>query len=335
MSVTSILRRGLLTAAAGATGLAVLAGAGLPTALATPAARPAGLHTTGSPVNLGVLGTSFNYDFSEAPNGSVYYSSGSTVYVVHKTSAAPVVVLHASGHVLAVAANSRELFVEVGRTVTGYRLSNGVTLRHWKLATTHKATSAGLYAVGSTVWAWTDWATDMSGFEYANVSRFTSSSGTVHKVSSNNAYPADMAADSAGLYYQQAIGTGRLTHVTPSGSVHRVSDINLDGPLALAGGRVELLVFHRNSHPYLDSYSASTLARKFSRRFPAKDYDIAGTGAGLLVLNLSGKISQLNAGTGSTRSSVTVAHAATLVSGPSAAAIVVTGGSYSLVRLAG
>jgi len=332
MSVTNLLRRGLAAAAISATGLAVLAGPAA--AQAVPGARPAGLHTSGPEVPLGALGSSFNYNFSEAPNGSVYYASGSTVYVVHGTSA-PAVVLHAGGKVLAVAANSTELFVEVRRTVTGYELSNGMTLRHWTLATTNKPTSAGLYAVGSTVWAWTDWATDMSGFEYANVSRFTTSSGRVHRVSANDAYPADMSADPAGLYYQQAIGVGRLTHVTSAGSVHRVRDVNLDAPLALASGRVYLLASHLNGHLYLDGYSASTLARKFSRRVSDQDVDIAGTGAGLLLLNRSGKISQLNASNGSTRSSVTVANAVTLLPGPSAAVVVVTGGNFFLVRLAG
>ena len=103
-------------------------------------------------MSLGTLGSSFNYDFSEAPNGSVYYSSGSTVFVVHGTSK-PVAVLHASGQVFAVAANRTELFVDVGRKVTGYKLSNGVAgvaLRHWTLYTTNKTTSAGLYVAGST-----------------------------------------------------------------------------------------------------------------------------------------------------------------------------------------
>jgi hypothetical protein len=200
-------------------------------------------------------------------------------------------------------------------------------LRHWTLASANKPTSAALFAVGSTVWASTDWATDGSGLEPANVSRFKTSSGTVHKVSSNNAFPGDMAANSAGLYYQQMIGKGRLTHVRPSGSVHRVVDVNLEAPLALAGGR--------NSHLYLDSYNASTLARKFSKRFSTNDFDIASGGAGLLMLSLSGKISQLSPSTGSTLSAVTVAHAATLVSGHSAAVVVVTGGKYFLIRLAG
>ena len=339
MPVTRLARSALASAAIPAIAGLVISGVGAQpfaqAATAAPplAARSAGLHTSGPQVHLGALGSSFNYDFSEAPSGSVYYSTGKTVYVVKGTKA-PAVALHAGGTVLAVAANSTELFVAVGRTVTGYKLSTGAKLRHWYLGG-RKPTSAGLYAVGSTVWAWTDWATDESGFEYANVSRFRASSGTVHRVSSNNAYPADMAADSVGLYYQQAIGSGVLTRVRPSGSVRRVSDINLDAPLALGGGRVDLLAFHRNSHLYLDSFSASSLVREFSHRVSARDFDIAGTGAGLLVLNLSGKISQLSASTGGTLSSVSVAHAATLVPGHSAAVITASVGSYFLVRLAG
>jgi len=339
MSVTRLARKALASAAIPAIAGLVISGVGAqPLAQAATmahglAARPASLHTSGPEVPLGALGSSFNYDFSEAPSGSVYYSAGKTVYVVKGTKA-PVAVLHAGGTVLAVAANSSELFVAVGRTVTGYKLSTGTKLRHWYLGG-RKPTSAGLLAVGSTVWAWTDWATDESGFEYANVSRFRATSGTVHRVSSNNAYPADMAADSVGLYYQQAIGSGVLTRVRPSGSVRQVSEINLDAPLALGGGRVDLLAFHRNSDLYLDSYSASSLAREFSHRVSERDIDIAGTGAGLLVLNLSGKISQIIASTGSTVSAVTVAHAATLVSGRSAAVITASGGNYFLVRLAG
>ncbi len=94
------------------------------------------------------------------------------------------------------------------------------------------------------------------------------------------------------------------------------------------------LAFHRNSHLYLDSYSAATLARKFSKRFSTNDYDIAGTGAGLLMLSTSGKISQLSASTGSLLSALTVPHAATLVPGHSAAVVTVIGGKYFLVRLA-
>jgi hypothetical protein len=313
-------------------------GAGLPSALA--AAR--GLHTTGSVY----LGGSISR-FSESPNGAVYYSRGSKVYVVHGTSA-PALVVQATGTVLALAANSSELFVDVGRTVTGYGLPGDATLRHWTLSSPFAVTSAGLFAVGGTVWAWTDWATDASGLEYANVSRFTPSSATVHQVSAGSAYPVFFAADAAGLYYQAIRGNGTngyLVHVTPSGSSDRVTDTNIDGPMALAGGRVELLVPHYGSQPsyYIDGYSATSLARVFSRHVSGTDVNLAGTGAGLLVLTDSCKaapcssvaVGQLSTTTGATTSTVGVPYALDLLAGPSAAVITDRSGSYYLVRLAG
>jgi hypothetical protein len=314
-----------------------------------PAAQAAGraLHTTGT-VYLSTGSNSISYDFTEAPDGAVYYSRGSKVYVVQGTSA-PALVVQAGGTVLALAANSSELFVDVGRTVTAYRLPGGAKGPHWTLSSPFAITSAGLYAVGSTIWAWTDWATDESGLEYANVSRFTASLATVRGVSAGVAYPMYLAADSSGLYYQAVRGNGTngyLVRVTPSGSSLRLTDTNIDGPLALAGGRVELLVLHDSSgkvNLYLDSYDATSLAHVFSRPVPGDDLDIAGTGAGLLVLAASCKslscssatVSQLSTATGAAASTLTVPYGLDLVAGPSAVVITYRNGKYYLVRLAG
>jgi hypothetical protein len=312
---------------------------GLPSALA--ASR--GLQAAGS-VH---LGSGSIRQSAEAPNGAVYYSRGSKVYVVQGTSA-PALVVQATGTVLALAANSSELFVDVGRTVTGYGLPGGATLQHWTLSSPFAVTSAGLFAVGGTVWAWTDWSTDASGLEYANVSRFTPSSATVHQVSAGSAYPAYFAADAAGLYYQAVRDNGTngyLVHVSPSGSSRRVTDTDIDGPIALAGGRVELLVPHYGSQVsyYIDSYSATSLAHVFSRRASSADVDLAGTGAGLLMLAAScssrvcssATVSQLAVASGAAISTLTVPYALDLLAGPSAAVITDKSGSYYLVRLAG
>ena len=339
MTITTVVRRVLASAAAAAIAVAVLASAG-------PAvAKPSGLHSTGS-VKLGASVSSF----TEAPDGVVYYSAGSSVYSVTGTST-PVLAVHAGGTVLAVAAGAKELFVAVGRTVTEYSRSNGAKGRQWKLGiqTKNKTTSAGLYAVGSTVWGWTDWSTDETGFEYATVSRFTTSSAAVHKVSSGIAYPADMAANSAGLYYQavKVNGTnGYLTRVTRSGSVRRVTDVNLDGPLALAGGRVEVLADHLRHgkvHLYIDSFEETTLAHVYSRPVSMADRDIAGTGDGLILISAScqsficssAKVSRLSTATGAVTATITVPDAFTALAGPSAAVLTYQGGNYSLVRLAG
>jgi hypothetical protein len=342
MSVMKVLRKGLPTATLPVVVVAGLAAVGLAIAPAAQAASAAparaasaGLHVTGK-VDLGRLGPDFSYVLTEAPDGNVYYSRGSVVYLV-KGDHAPVVALRASGPVLAVAANSSDLWVDVGNKVSAYALSDGRRLRTWTLPSLAPVTSAGLFTVGTTIWAFTDWATDQSGFEYANVDRFSLSSPTVHRVSANNAYPADMAADSAGVYYEGIAGAGDYLFQAPrSGSPRRHADVNIDAPLALAAGSVYLLAIHENQggHTYLDAFRGSTLSPVFSKRVSDSDTDIAGTGIGLLLLG-SGKVSVLDTGNGHAGSVLGVPGAVILVPGPSAAVVTLSHSTTYLLRLAG
>ncbi len=340
MSVMNDLRKGLPTATLPV--VAGLAAAGLTIAPAAQAVSTApvratstGLHVTGK-VDLGRLGLGFSYVLSEAPTGNVYYSKGSVVYLV-KGDHAPVTALRASGPVLAVAANSSDLLVDVGSKVSAYALSGGRRLRTWTLPSSETVTSAGLYAAGTTVWAFTDWATDESGFEYANADRFSRSSPVVHRVSANNAYPADMAADPAGLYYEGIAGTGDyLFRALPSGSLRRHADVDIDAPLALAAGNVYLLAVHENQggNTYLDAFRDSTLGPVFSNRVSDSDTDIAGTGTGLLLLGAQ-KVSLLDPGNGHAGSVLSVPGAVILVPGPSAAVVTLSHSITYLLRLAG
>jgi hypothetical protein len=342
MSVMNVLRKGLPAATLPV--VIGLAAAGLAIAPAAQAARTApaparaasaGLHATGK-VSLGRLGPSFSYVLSEAPDGNVYYAAGSVVYVV-KGNHAPVKALRASGPVLAVAASSSELLVDVGRKVSAYALSNGRRLRTWTLPSSAPVTSAGLYVVGTTVWAFTDWATDESGFQYANVDRFSLSSPAVHEVSANNVYPGDMAANPAGLYYEGIAGTGDYVfRALPSGALRRHADVDIDAPLAMAAGNAYLLAIHENQggNTYLDAFRGSTLGPLFSRRVSDSDTDIAGTGIGLLLLG-AGKVSPIDPGNGHTGVPLSVPGAVILVPGPSAAVVSVIHSVTYLLRLAG
>ena len=282
-------------------------------------------------------------DFSEAPGGSIYYANGSSIYVVSGSSAK--LVLTVSGTVLSVAANSSGLFVEVGRTVTEYNTALSAVAK-WTLSSSHVPTAAGLYAVRGALWAWTDYSVDGGSLQYANVYRFATSSATVHRVSTGQAYPGEMAADSAGAYYEAQIkNASYLVRVMPSGAVHRVRYAGISLQLALAGGRVDLLAYHvgRSTSPlYLDSYNQATLAHDFSRRASASDRWIAATGAGLLMLSAScssavcssAKVSQLSSRSGATESTLKLPDAVVLLSGPTAAAITYQHRKYYLVKLA-
>jgi hypothetical protein len=278
------------------------------------AATPATQALHGTRIALGATSSLYANAFTEAPNGAVFFSRGAVVYVV-EGSRAPVIALHAGATVLALGANDSDLFVETGLRVTEYSRSTGGPLRHWTLTSlSAPVTSAGLYVVGGTVWAWTDWATDGSGFEYAQVDRMHTSSSAVHVVD-KDAFPGDMSADGAGLYFETVHGvTDDLAQASPTTSAVRYRKAPVDAPLALAGGRVDLLAFGSSAADVL-SYNASTLALVSSKRVPETDGSIAGTGLGLLVLARS-TVGRLNVATGGTSGTLRTPGAYQLLNGP-------------------
>src|SRR6185437_3849199 len=279
MSALTVLRRGRLAGAViPALGIAiaglVVASSGVQAASRNPA-HPA--LQGGPKVALGTTTNVFANVFNEGPDGSLYYSRGSVVYRVIGNGK-PKAVVHASSRVMAAAANQADLFVQTGLTVTEYRLSNGSKVKHWTLSSpVVPITSAGLLAVGGTVWSWTDWGTDESGFEFATVSRIATSGSAAHVIS-KSAYPAQMSANASGLYFQSnntKASTNFLNHVTPSGVVKSKKISAAVGvPLALSGGRVDLMLF--GTHVTINTYNATTLAQLSSKKISNNAENIAG-----------------------------------------------------------
>lgn len=350
MSALTMLRRGRLAGAVvPALGIAI---AGLVVASSGAQAAPRSPHHpalhAGPKVALGTTTNVFANVFNEGPDGSLYYSRGSIVYRVTGNSK-PQAEVHASSRVMAVAANQTDLFVQTGLTVTEYRLLPKVSkVKHWTLSSpVTPITSAGLLAVGGTVWSWTDWGTDESGFEFATVSRIATS-GSAARVISKAAYPADMSANASGLYFESnstKASANFLNHVTPSGVVKaRKLTAGVGAPLALSGGRVDLLV--SSNHLMINTYKASTLALQSSKKVSDNDTNIAGTSSGLVVMTLvcHGKncstptvsVSNLNASTGVASGAIKLPGAVILLPGPSAGVIDASHGikgSMSLQRL--
>jgi hypothetical protein len=302
LGATALALAGLLATAGGAQA----ASAGV---TATPA-----LH--GTRIALGATSGLYGNAFTEAPNGTVFFSRGSVIYAV-EGNRAPVIALHAGRTVLALGATDSDLFVETGLLVTEYGRATGAQVRHWTLTSPARVTSAGLDVVGGTVWAWTDWATDGSGFQYAQVDRIHTSASAVHVVD-KDAFPGDMSADGAGLYFETVHGvTEDLARANPTTSAVEYRQAPVDAPLALAGGRVDLLSFGTNAADVL-SYNASTLALVSSRRVPETDRSIVGTGLGLLVLaqRSPATVGLLNVATGGTSRALTTPSAYQLLNGP-------------------
>jgi hypothetical protein len=277
----------------------------------------------GTRIALGTTSDLYGNAFAEAPNGAVFFSRGAVVYVA-EGNRAPGIALHAGATVLALAASDSDLFVETGLRVTEYSRASGGQLRHWTLTSlAAPVTSAGLYVVGDTVWAWTDWATDGSGFEYAQVDRMHTSSTAV-RVVDKDAFPADMSADGAGLYFETVHGViDDLAHANPTTSAVQYRKAPVDAPVALAGGRVDLLSFGSSAADVL-SYNAGTLALVSSKRVPETDDAIVGTGLGLLVLAQpcsgfpcsAATVGKLNVATGGTSAALRTPGAYQLLNGP-------------------
>ena len=295
---------------------------------ATRAATPAVPALHGTRIALGATTNLFANAFAEAPNGTVFFSRGAVVYVVNGTGA-PAIKLHAARTVLALAATNADLFVGTGRLVTEYNRGNNKQVRHWTLTSDGTPTSSGLYVVGSTVWAWTDPATDESGFQYAQVDRMHTTSAAV-RVVDKWAFPADVSADAAGLYFETAHGgaANDLAHANPTTTAVQYRKAPIDAPLALAAGRVDLLVFG-DTGASVNSYNANTLALVSSKRIPEKDDSIEGTALGLLVLAQpcstipckSATVGRLTVATGATSGALATPGAYQQLNGPAQAVI--------------
>ena len=146
----------------------------------------------------------------------------------------------------------------------------------------------------------------------------------------------ELAAGPAGLYFEGIAGTGDYVfQASPTGSVRRHADVDIDAPLALADGNVYLLAIHENQggDNYLDAFGGSTLGALFPEHVASNDGDIAGTGIGLLVLGWPA-VRLLNTANGHSRATVSVPGAVILIPGPSAAVVTVSHGTTYLLWLA-
>jgi hypothetical protein len=222
MSALTVARRGRLAGAVIPAAAIAIAGIVVAMSGAQAASRAPALHA-GPKISLGTTRNVFAQSFTEAPDGAVYYSHGSVVSVV-KGNAAPKTAVHAAHTVQALAASGSDLFVQTGLTVTEYRRSNDKAVGHFTLSSPVKPiTEAGLITgTGNTLWSWTDWATDGSGFEFATVSRINTATSSVHVVSKFGfPSPDGYAADSNGLYFQSNPPSGAfLDEATPGGALH-------------------------------------------------------------------------------------------------------------------
>jgi hypothetical protein len=313
-------------------------------AWASPAPQPvSGALAVAGKVDLGpaVGHTIYQLVDAEAPNGNFYYSFGSTIEVV-KGDAAPAKVISTKG-VLALAATASDLYVETGLTVSDYSLPAVTLHRTWTLPVQRSVpahaipTSGGLIAGGGALWSWTDWETDGSGLEPANLLELTSAA--TPRLIDDNAYPGFMAAGTTGLYYENL--AGHLVYVAANGSrVVSHEAVPTDAPIVVESSSVLLFaVAEPSGTPLLDRYDAATLDLQASLHPKNLAGDVTETSLGLLGLVCEGAscassdVGRFDPLTATTGDALSVPGLETLVQGVDPAALAQVSGRAWLVRL--
>ena len=280
--------------------------------------------------------------FAQAPNDTVYFASGSVVKAV-KGNAAPTVVLHAAGNVLALAASDDDLYVEVSSTITKYTVPDMAVHKTWSWPNPMtKPTSAGLFPEPKALWVWTDWATDQSGFEYATVIEIPTGGSGV-KILDDRAFPADMAANSSGLYYETVVGTkDYLAHMMNNGTRKlSVPTKDSDAPLALSGGNLAVFAIKGAGVPFVDEFGTSTFAELHSSHLAVITTAVVGTTGGILAIEFpchsyacpTSRVVMVNPATGAETGAAVVPDAEHLLFGSHPSVVADTGGKGYLVRL--
>ena len=280
--------------------------------------------------------------FAEAPDDTVYFAAGSVVQAI-RGNEKPLVVLDTAGPVLALAATNGDLYVQVGVRVTEYAVPRVVLRKSWTLPhAAMKPTSAGLFPSSGVLWSWSDWATDESGFEYATVVAISPSTSSA-KIVDDHAYPDDMAASPAGLYYETVVGTkNHLVRATANGGRElSAPTTDSDAPLALGPGYLAVFAMKGAGLPYVDEFSANTLAVLHSSRLAVNTSAVLGTAGGVLAIESacsgyvcpSAKVVRVDAADGAETNGVPLPDAQRLLGGTHPAAIAEVMGRTYLVRL--
>jgi len=184
-------------------------------AAAAPSATPAGTTTPGTrslriaaDIDLGAGAGQNPPVIAEAADGTVFYAAGQVVMVIG-ANGAPVAAEHVGAKVLALGASTSALYVVTARTLIAYGRSSGNQLGSWPLtASPATPTTAGIVVGGDgTVWVWTDWATDASGYEDATVYAVPSGAGKA-VVISRSAQPGSLVTDGTHGYFLVSSSTG-------------------------------------------------------------------------------------------------------------------------------
>jgi hypothetical protein len=173
-------------------------------------------------------GTELDIPLAEAPNGAVFYATGSVVNIVEGDDA-PVVAEHAASKVRALAANATYLYVQTSTAITEYARSTGTATASWPVRLAH-GESAALFATGGVVWAVTYPSTG-AGPRSETALREIHHGTTPKLIKTPFATQQEVIDHHGDIYLDSA--AGYLYRVNPRGHVlrsssHRFGDVAID-----------------------------------------------------------------------------------------------------------
>jgi hypothetical protein len=308
-------------------------------------ATPAGLKVAAD-ISLGAAPAKGQPVFAEAPDGTVFYAAGPVVMVVESDSA-PAVAEHAGATVLGLGASATTLYVVTAKDLVAYGRTSGNQTGRWALTgSPGTPTTAGVAAGDDgTVWVWTDWATDQSGYEYATVYVVRAGTHTATRLS-QTAEPGTLVTDGINAYFlqsSQASQEASLVEWQDATGQDVTGDPAPNQSLAtFSQGRVVLYQAGSGLHEYAPAATTGSGPRVsgFARTAVSDPVGFAATSSGLLFLTCTAAhcatVTQISQTTGAAGQSVAIAgsdHAAWTMLGPAPAVVTSASGQLRLIRL--
>jgi hypothetical protein len=320
------------------------AGGSISPAASSPAA-PAGLSVVAD-ISLGAAPATGQPVFAEAPDGTVFYAAGPVVMVVDHDDA-PAVAEHAGAAVLGLGASTSTLYVVTAKGLIAYSRSSGNQTGHWALpGSPGTPTTAGITpGDDGTVWVWTDWATDQSGYEYATVYVVPAGAHTATTLS-QTAEPGTLVTDGLNGYFlvssQNSQAASLVEWQDATGQDVTGDPAPAQALAAFSQGHVLLYQSGSGLHEYTPGASAGAGPRisGFARTSVTAPDGFAATSSGLLFLTCTAAhcatVTQVSQTTGTAGQSVAIPgsdHATWLMPGPSPAVFTSASGQMHLLRL--
>jgi hypothetical protein len=279
---------------------------------------------------------------AEAPDGAVFYADGKVVMVVDGDGA-PQAAEHPGAQVLGLGADSFTLYVVTPRALLVYSRSTGNQTGRWALpGSPATPTTAGVTVSGNRdVWVWTDWATDFSGYEYANAYAILPGAAKADLLSAA-VEPGTLTTDGTHGFFlvaaKNALGANLMEAAPSAGGtlpVHltTASAAPTQALVGFSGSQVVLYAQPDSLYTYTPGGSGA-VAERTNAGQPAV---VAGTRSGLLFLTCSKQacstVTRVDPSSGKTGASVTVPVSGQLLLGPDPAVLGVESGQLRLVRV--